>query len=84
MSRTGRFTGFSVERAFIREFGARPAVRVTIVVMPADSPKHHPTPDERDERFTLPLEPEKALRGLLAVKPVEAAEDEPDQANSEG
>jgi hypothetical protein len=29
----------------------------------------HPTPDERDERFVLPLDPEEALRGLLAVKP---------------
>jgi len=29
----------------------------------------HPTPEERDERVVLPLDPEEALRGLLAVKP---------------
>ena len=29
----------------------------------------HPTPAERDERVILPLDPEEALRGLLAVKP---------------
>ncbi len=46
------------------------------------APKH-PTPEERDERFTLPLDPEEALRGLLAVKPDEPDDDE-DQANSEG
>ena len=31
----------------------------------------HPTPAERDERIVLPLDPEEALRGLLAVKPDE-------------
>lgn len=29
----------------------------------------HPTPAERDERVSIPLPPEEALRGLLAVKP---------------
>jgi len=28
-----------------------------------------PTPKERDERVTLPLDPEEALRALLAVDP---------------
>src|SRR5438105_3532558 len=36
----------------------------------ANKPKaHHPTPEERDERIAIPLDPEEALRGLLAVKP---------------
>ena len=34
----------------------------------------HPTPAERDERIVLPLDPEEALRGLLAVKPDEEDE----------
>ncbi len=29
----------------------------------------HPTPAERDERVTMPLDPEAALRALLAVRP---------------
>ena len=29
----------------------------------------HPTPAERDERVVLPLDPDDALRWLLAVKP---------------
>jgi hypothetical protein len=35
-----------------------------------DLPKaHHPSPEERDERVSLaPLDPEEALRGLLAVE----------------
>lgn len=33
----------------------------------------HPTPEERDERVALPLDPETALRALLRVDP----EDEP-------
>lgn len=32
-----------------------------------------PTPEERDERVTLPLDPETALRALLQVDP----DDEP-------
>ena len=31
--------------------------------------QRHPTPDERDERVSIPLDPETALRGLLAVGP---------------
>lgn len=30
---------------------------------------YHPTAAERDERVTLPLPTEDAIRGLLAVKP---------------
>ena len=29
----------------------------------------HPTPAERDERVAIPLDPEDAVRGLLAVDP---------------
>ena len=32
-------------------------------------PSRHPTPAERDERVAIPLDPEEALRGLLAVQP---------------
>jgi hypothetical protein len=31
--------------------------------------KHHPTPDERDERVTVPLPPDEFIEGVLAVKP---------------
>ena len=31
----------------------------------------HPTSAERDERVAIPLDPEAALKGLLAVKPDE-------------
>lgn len=43
----------------------------------------HPSPSERDERFTLPLDPEDALRGLLAVKPREDAPVADDQDDDE-
>jgi hypothetical protein len=33
------------------------------------SPGQHPTPAERDERVTMPVDPEAALRALLQVKP---------------
>lgn len=36
---------------------------------------HNPTPAERDERIKLPLDPETALRGLLAVEPGDDDED---------
>lgn len=29
----------------------------------------NPTPEERDERVALPLDPEEALKALLAVDP---------------
>ena len=29
----------------------------------------HPKPEERDERVTLPLDPEEAIKALLAVDP---------------
>jgi hypothetical protein len=31
--------------------------------------KHHPTPEERDERLKLPLDPEKAIEAILATGP---------------
>ena len=31
--------------------------------------KHHPTPEERDERMSLPLPPEVAIPALLQVDP---------------
>lgn len=34
--------------------------------MPA---KHNPTPEERDERVSLPLDPEKAIEAILATGP---------------
>ncbi len=44
-------------------------------------PQRHPTPEERDEPVALPLDPEDALRALLAVdpeaEPVENDEQEP-------
>ena len=32
----------------------------------------NPTPEERDERVVMPLDPEEALKALLAVDPDEA------------
>jgi len=43
---------------------------------------HNPTPEERDERFTIPLDPETALRGLLAVDP-DDDEDEHDHSEED-
>jgi hypothetical protein len=40
--------------------------------------KHHPTPEERDERVTLPLPPEVAIPAILATGP-HPDEDEDDQ-----
>ncbi len=41
--------------------------------------KHHPTPEERDERVSVPLPPAEFIEGVLAVDPVdeddESAED---------
>ena len=31
--------------------------------------KHHPTPEERDERVSLPLPPEVAIPAILATGP---------------
>jgi hypothetical protein len=31
--------------------------------------KHHPTPEERDERVKLPLDPKKAIEAILATGP---------------
>jgi len=38
----------------------------------------HPTPEERDERAAIPVDPEEALRGLLAVKPEDDDEQDAD------
>jgi hypothetical protein len=32
-------------------------------------PKHNPTPEERDERVKLPLDPETAMEAILATGP---------------
>lgn len=32
-------------------------------------PKHNPTPEERDERVKLPLDPETAIEAILATGP---------------
>lgn len=39
--------------------------------------KHHPTPEERDERVSVPLEPAEFIEGALAVEP-DAEDDEDD------
>jgi hypothetical protein len=36
-------------------------------------PNHDPTPAERDERISLPLDPEEALKALMKVDPTSAA-----------
>lgn len=36
----------------------------------------HPTPEERDEKVSLPLDPEIALRALLQAKPEDERQDE--------
>lgn len=38
--------------------------------------KHHPTPEERDERVSVPLEPEDFIEGVLAVDPDDDDHDE--------
>ena len=38
--------------------------------------QHHPTPEERDERVSLPLPPEEAIEAILATGP---HPDEPDE-----
>lgn len=47
--------------------------------------KHHPTPEERDERVSLPLDAETAIAALLQVdpesEPVEEQENQ-DQAGA--
>ncbi len=44
-----------------------------------DMDAQHPTPEQRDERVALPLDPETALRALLCVDP-EAPEAHTDPA----
>lgn len=38
--------------------------------------QHHPTPEERDERVNLPLDPEAAIGALLQVDPESEPVDE--------
>ena len=42
--------------------------------------KHHPTPEERDERVSLPLPADVAVEAFLAVDPAT----EPDRASAGG
>ncbi len=45
-------------------------------VPPVPNQHRNPTPEERDERVALPLDPEDAIRALLAVDPdAEPADD---------
>ena len=37
--------------------------------------KHHPTPEERDERVSVPLPPEQAIEAFLAVDPSSEPQD---------
>ena len=39
--------------------------------------KHHPTPEERDERANVPLPPEVAIPAFLAVDPSTELGEEP-------
>ncbi len=41
--------------------------------------KHHPTPEERDERAIVPLPPDEAIAAFLAVDPAS----EPDEGDPE-
>lgn len=43
--------------------------------------KHHPTPEERDERVVLPLPPEEAIAAILATGP--HPEDEATEAETD-
>lgn len=42
----------------------------------------NPTPEERDERVVLPLDPEEALKALLAVDPDRDEGDQPGAASA--
>ena len=59
-----------------RRYGGGPSWR------PGDSLKgmapRRPTRDDLDERVAIPLDPETALRGLLAVEPDDVLEDDED------
>ena len=43
-----------------------PVLHVKVDTMPK---QHHPTPEERDERVSLPLDPETAIEAILATGP---------------
>lgn len=38
--------------------------------------KHHPTPEERDARVSVPLPPAEFIEGVLAVEPEDEDEDD--------
>ncbi len=40
--------------------------------------KRHPTPEERDERISVPLPPAEFIEGVLAVEPDEGHDDAED------
>ncbi len=44
--------------------------------------QYHPTPEERDERVSLPLPPEQAIEAILATGP-HSDEDDPVPADEE-
>jgi hypothetical protein len=37
--------------------------------------KHHPSPEERDERVSVPLDPAEFIEGVLAVDPDDESDD---------
>ena len=41
--------------------------------MPREGKHRRPSAEEMDEKLTVPLKPEEAIRGFLAVKPEEEA-----------
>jgi hypothetical protein len=45
--------------------------------------KHHPTPEERDERVSLPLPPEVAIPAILATGPHPDDESESEDGSTE-
>jgi hypothetical protein len=48
--------------------------------------KHHPTPEERDERVSVPLTPDQFIEGVLAVDPDEGGKSDeslPDKDDAE-
>lgn len=44
--------------------------------------KHHPTPEERDERVSLPLPPEVAIPAILATGPHRDEDEGPEDSAS--
>jgi hypothetical protein len=44
-------------------------------------PKHNPTPEGRDERVKLPLDPEMAIEAILATGPHRDEDEGQDEEN---